>query len=494
MSDELKSTPEIIASDSAPKKKRGRPPKPPLDQSDPDIVELVEKLNEEYFLAKNYGGKSRVCSFHPHPVFPQCEELLAQHSHDFYLNHQNEPVYVNGEKLKEETAATIWMKHPRRRQYEMVVFEPNQPREIDNDNLRGGKLYNLWRGLAYPPVKGDCSLYLAHLWENICQRDKTKYDYLIGWMAYTVRHPDEQGHVAIVVQGLKGVGKNAFADHFAALFGQHGLTVSDQGRVTRNFNAHLRDKIVLVADEAFYAGDYRQESALKSLITGGTLTIEAKGIDAVTARNLLHIIIISNERHIVRASDDERRYLVMCCGREKIQNTVYFAAIVNQLEHGGYEALHYHLLHEVDLSRFNVREAPHTTELREQMAYSLRAADNAWFDCLYSATLPDAHIQPDGTVWLSGTAFEEWAKKQNNTRWHNISARAVAMLLGETVKGHLPGMGWQNEQRGAARHRYWVVPTLADCRKLWNEIRFKVEWPKDSDQWVTDEGPGVRFR
>lgn len=485
---------ETVASDVVPKKKRGRPPKPPLDPDAPEIVELVDRLNVEHFVIKNYGSKCRIGSLHADPVFPKCEKLLAQPPYDFYQNHQNQPVHVSGTLLKGETAATIWMKHSRRRQYEQVVFEPGQPREID----AGGrdKRYNLWRGLAYPAVKGDCSLYLDHVRNNICAGDETKYNYTIKWMAYAVRNPGEQGHVAIVVQGLKGVGKNVFAEGFAALFGQHGIVVSDQGRVLRNFNAHLRDKCVLVADEAFYAGDRRHQGQLKTLITGDTLQIEAKGVDAVTVRNLLHVIIISNDPHIVDATDDERRYLVMRCGREKIQNTTYFAAIVNQLEHGGYEALHYHLLHEVDLTGFEVRSAPHTAELYEQMAYSLRSVDNAWFECLYNGAIP-ACVNDDGTAWLSGTVFAEWAKKQSNTRWHRISSRAVAMLLGETVKGHQSGMGWQQKQREEARHRFWDVPTLSQCRELWSKLRFKTEWPNDGNAWVDnrdDEEPGVRSR
>lgn len=69
---------------------------------------------------------------------------------------------------------------------------------------------------------------------------------------------DEQGEVAVVLRGGKGVGKSFVAEHFGRLFGRHYLKVSQPGHLVGNFNSHLRDVVVLFADEAFYAGDKRR--------------------------------------------------------------------------------------------------------------------------------------------------------------------------------------------------------------------------------------------
>src|SRR6267142_1196490 len=310
----------------------------------PGVAETLEDFNSKFFLVKNFGNKARVCSMELNRIARGTSYTLAAQSiHDFKIGYMNQLVQV-GEKPsgepKFEDRASVWLKHRYRREYEKVVFEP--------DHETPKSMYNLWRGFAYPPVKGACDRYLAHARDNICQGDEVKYRYLIGWMAHAVRRPNEQGHVAIVIQGLKGVGKNVFSEGFANLWGQHGMVVSDQSRITKNFNAHLRDKCVLICDEAFFAGDRRHEGTLKALITGSTITIEAKGVDAETSPNLLHIIIIGNDAWLVPASYEERRFLVLSCGASKQQDQGYFQAINDQLNSGGYGALLHHLLNEVD--------------------------------------------------------------------------------------------------------------------------------------------------
>jgi hypothetical protein len=52
-----------------------------------------------------------------------------------------------------------WLNHPQRRQYEGIEFEPS-------GHGRAG-YYNLWRGFSVQPKQGDCSIFLAHLRDNI---------------------------------------------------------------------------------------------------------------------------------------------------------------------------------------------------------------------------------------------------------------------------------------------------------------------------------------
>jgi hypothetical protein len=53
---------------------------------------------------------------------------------------------------KREPLGRYWLSHPRRRQFEGLVFEPN--RTVPNH-------FNLWQGFAVTPRPGDCSKFLA---------------------------------------------------------------------------------------------------------------------------------------------------------------------------------------------------------------------------------------------------------------------------------------------------------------------------------------------
>lgn len=455
----------------------------------PQMEELLEDFNSKFFLVKNFGNKARVCSLELNRIAKgESYFLAAQSVNDFKIGYMNQVVQsglTDTGEPKYEDKATAWLKHRFRREYQKVVFEPNHQTPAD--------VYNLWRGFAYTPRKGDCSLYLTHARDNICQGDPVKYEYLLGWMAYAVRHPQEQGHVAIVIQGLKGVGKNVFSEGFSSLWGQHSLIVSDQSRVTKNFNAHLRDKCVLICDEAFFAGDRRHEGTLKALITGSTLTIEAKGVDAETCPNLLHIIIIGNDSWLVPASYEERRFLMLSCGAKQQQNQKYFQAINDQLNAGGYEALLHHLLHEVNLSRFNVREAPHTSELREQMGESLRGAEAAWFECLYHGVIP-GQVKKDGSAELRTDTLIYWARKKERV-WSNIKPQHVETLLGINPRGEKMGFGFNRAEPLAKseRQRFWVIPPLSEARKVWDERRYKQRWPADGGEWDSLAEEAIKF-
>jgi hypothetical protein len=444
----------------------------------PAVAETIEELNERFFLVKNYGNKARVCSHLADKVDARQGKtffLSAQSTNDFKIGFMNQLVKVghkaNGDP-KFDDKASVWLKSAHRREFDRIVFEPQKP-------PRPG-VYNLWKGFAFEPKKGACDKYLAHVRENVCQGDALKYDYLLGWMAYAVRHPGEPGEVAVVIQGPKGVGKNVCAERFADLFGQHGMVVADQGRVTKNFNAHLRDKVVLVCDEAFFAGDRRHEGVLKALITGATLTIEAKGVDAITSPNLLHLLIIGNDAWLVPASFEERRFLVLSCSDQRQQDHKYFQAINDQLRQGGYEALLYHLLYEVDLGRFNVREAPHTNELRAQMSESLRGAESAWFECLTLGIVP-GKLKKDGTAELRADTFIEWARKREKG-WSHIKAPHVEALFGT-------GQGGLRFNRVKAlvpsdENRYFDIPPLRVARATWDKYRYVHPWPQDGGSWV----------
>ena len=166
-------------------------------------------------------------------------------------------------------------------------------------------------------------------------------------MAYAVRNPAEQGHVAIVLRGLKGTGLNVFSEAFNDLWGRHGIVLSNEKHVMSNFNAHFLGKCSLVADEAFFAADHKQARLLKGLITGNTIAIESKGVNTIIVPNFLHVIIIGNDEWLVSATGDERRFFALECGDRRRENYDYFAAIAKELENGGYQALLYHLLYEV---------------------------------------------------------------------------------------------------------------------------------------------------
>ncbi len=444
---------------------------------DPDL----RGFNERFAIITNFGGRCRVVE----EVFDETLQRATLSTMSFddlrnaFLHHRKEL----GDKEK-MPLAEWWLRHPNRRQYDRVVFRPNEDEEV-------GGCYNLWRGFGVEPAPGDCSLFLHHIHYTLCGGDEDIYLYVLRWMARAVQFPGKPGQVAIVLKGRMGTGKSFFAKTFGRLFGRHYLSVSDSKRLVSNFNSHLRDCVVLFADEAFYAGDKKHESILKALITEEMLAIEAKGKDIEMGASCLHIIMSSNEDWAVPAAMDDRRFLILDVQDKKRNDHKHFEKIQAQMEAGGYSAL-LDMLLKMDITSFNVRHRPETAALEYEKMMSLGPVEAYWYECLRTGNLGLLNQQQSG--WPERVAkvilFEEVKRRlSNQTRLNNISLGIIftrKLLPPEAMKDvRIPGtVSWRDAQgndRIAINTPGIIMPPLARCREWWDK-RFGAPtqpWPPD---------------
>lgn len=236
----------------------------------------------------------------------------------------------------------------------------------------GGRL-NLWRGFGVEPAPGDWSLMQRHIKEVLAAGDEEASAYVENWLAWAVQQPAERAQVALVFKGGRGTGKGTLGNAMCHIFRQHATHISSVDHLAGRFNAHLRDAVLLFADEAYWPGDKGGEGTLKRLITEPTLFIEAKGRDGVTVPNMLHVLMASNEGWMVPAGEHERRYAVFQVSEAKRQDDDWFTPLYQQLEAGGYAAMLHDLMHH-DLGDWHPRHIPMTEALREQQLQSLEPA------------------------------------------------------------------------------------------------------------------------
>lgn len=423
---------------------------------EPDLAEL----NARFFIVGNYGGRCVVAEEYRERNDEYCS-YGVQRRDDFCARFAHRGVTVGKRKIP---LGRWWLDQKQARRYDRVLFAPGK--HVDED------AYNLWRGFSVQPrSKGDCSLFLDHVRENVAG----KYaEWLLNWMARAVQQPGEQAEVAVVLQGGRGVGKSFFARQFGSLFGPHFLAISNPRHLIGNFNAHLEDCIVLLCDEAFYAGDRRHASVLKSLITERTLAIERKGYDLRQTGNRLHLIMASNAKWIVPAGLDERRFLVLEVSAAHQQDTAYFGRIAEQMKNGGREALLDMLLHR-DITGWDHRRAPDTEALSRQKADSLGPVEEAWHEILQEGELPP-FVERVGDLWKVHTqGMRDYVREKR--RDPTVSYNRVSDLFKRLGYKYVP----------SPRPRGFMLPPLEKARKDWNE-RFM--------PWAWDEGgdwDGPRF-
>ena len=352
-----------------------------------------------------------------------------------------------------------WLQQPERRSYKRgIIFEPA------GETQEG--VYNLWRGFSYVATAGDLhKRFLDHLFENICSSVQHHYDYLIKWCARLIQNPASQSETAIVLRGEEGTGKNTFVGTLGALFGRHYFEAASAQRIMGNFNSHLRDKALVHANEAFFAGDRRHEASLKNLITEPVIAIEAKGVDITMQPNYVHLIMSSNDEWVVPAGPFSRRFFVLDVGDQRRQDNAYFAAIKSDLQKGGYSHFLRHLL-DMDLSDFNVYDTPITTALIDQRIHTMPKIAQWWMSRLDQGYIIN---QEDG--WISEVEVEHvWQSYVKDMQEQAENYRSTKIELGQFLKKTCPGIEKRRLQNGNSRRNYYKMPDLDTARKSFDEI------------------------
>jgi hypothetical protein len=457
-----------------------------------DMVGLIAELNQKHAVIM-VGGRCCVMNEVFDPTFNRPDVTFSSYD-DFRNRYSNLKTQVpDGQgKTKLVSVAKLWLESPDRRSYQGITFTPGK-------DIPG--YYNLWRGFGVEPKPGNWSKTQAHMLNVICRGNDDHFIYLYAWMAHKIQKPggDRPG-VSVVLRGGKGTGKGIFVRGYGSLCGSHFLHVTNPKHLIGRFNSHLKDCVLLFADEAFWAGDKEGESVLKGLITEPVIMIEPKGKDAFTVSNHVDVIIAGNHEWVGPATFDERRFFVLDVSNEKVGDHGYFRGIADELDDGGREAMLYDLLHE-DISGINLRAVPQTEALLNQKMLSADPLTQWWLDRLHAGEqLKDASVfkpsdQDHQSAWQVSIPTEflhaeyvkySQARGERRTKSVNHFSKELRKICpGITGPSRysvkVPESLLRTETAWLTRRMYCLVfPSLEECRDLFCKVvRKEIEWPQE---------------
>jgi hypothetical protein len=363
---------------------------------------------------------------------------------------------------KSVSLADYWLKSPARRQYEGIAFSPG--REIPD-------YYNLWRGFAVESQAGNCSLFLAHVRDNIARGDHDHFRWIMAWLADIVQNPGRKPGTSLVIRGREGTGKTLFGRAIGSLLGEHYVLVSEPRYVTGQFNSHLASCLLLHADEAFWAGDKRAEGKIKDLVTGSEHLIEFKGKEPLRVRNHLRLLVTGNPDWLVPAGFEARRFAVFEISDARMQDHGYFKAIQDQLDNGGRAALLKHLL-SLSISDVNLRQVPRTAALLDQQQASMTPYQAWWFDKLVQGDLVSGQWPPDIAITALVEDYRAYAKEEGaRTRRDETSFGGAFKKLtgGKAEKLRKDVTSAAGHASKSERKAHYRLPPLDECRQLFVE-------------------------
>ena len=434
-------------------------PAPAVDPLSPEAV--LAYMNGRYALIEDCGGRSvaldETADSEGKPI------QRYRRLQDVKETEANRKVVTgSGDKLKIEPAWEFWRKHPKRRTYRGIIFDP-----------RAGKLvngyWNTWQGFAVEPKPGDWSLTQAFIRDVIAAGNEEHAAYTVKWTAWALQNPEKVAEVALVLRSGEGTGKGFLGRLLNKIFGPHGLHVTKPELLTGRFNGHLETTCFVFADEAFWAGDKAARGALYTLMTEPELVIEYKGMTPFRAPNRVKLIRAGNADWQVPAGPDARRWAVFDVSEAHKQDKAYFKALQHEIDDGGAEAMLHDLLAR-DLEGWHPREdVPQTEALMQQKMSSLDNSD-AWFlDLIETGELPGR-----GGAGDMAAAGELLSSLREFAPYARTTPQSIAKMLRR----------WNCKPDRTSGARLWKFPPLWELRGKWCERYGARTWDKPNANWA----------
>jgi Family of unknown function (DUF5906) len=196
------------------------------------------------------------------------------------------------------------------------------------------------------------------------------------------------------------------------LLGERNVVVNaDKDRLLGRFNSALAGKILIQAEESFFAGDSRTADALKHLITGPTFEIELKFGRNFEVDSFHRLLITSNHSQVIQASSEARRFVVCNVADARRGDVDYFDqlyAVADGRDDATARAFMQHLLNR-DLSTFRPSAAQQQflgdKALIQQKALSL-SPPLAWLWEVLEGVVKDVVFPKVHPGWRDGIPLE----------------------------------------------------------------------------------------
>jgi len=168
--------------------------------------------------------------------------------------------------------------------------------------------------------------HIRFAWSN---NSKELFNYIMSWLAFPLQKLTKS-NVAMFMKGKQGSGKSFIFDflHQYVYGPDTSLVVSSLDSVMSKFNASLAGKLMIYVEETGVSDKSwtKDFNKFKPQITSGTIMIEPKNKDTYPVENVSNYIITSNHDGI-KIEQGDRRYLVIECKDDFLNNVEYFKNI-----------------------------------------------------------------------------------------------------------------------------------------------------------------------
>lgn len=346
---------------------------------------------------------------------------------------------------------------PATKLYEGVTCDP-----LDRDKT----LYNLWRGPTLKPKKGSWKTIRRFLFNDICNRKKRVYRYLIRYLAHALQKPWEKPGVSITLIGGQGTGKGTVCKILMKIWGATTFQTNRINDIAGGFNQALEGNFHVWLDEAAFGGARATWDEVKSIVTELTVAINAKHQPIRVVPSYIRLWQATNHDFAAMRERDDRRDVANRVSERHKGDRGYWRKVHQAIDGDDEVPAMMRDLLDLDLTNFDVRDKPDTDELVNQKLHSLPPLHKWWLD-----RLTRGYIDPsDAGGWPSFVSthilvLEAQTYLSGLPRHTPCDSRAIWDVLRKVcpsarkIQQSAAGSSPNGRERGAA------LSDLATCRR-----------------------------
>ena len=160
-------------------------------------------------------------------------------------------------------------------------------------------------------IRTNVKVMLNYIKEVLASGNDDVYKYILQWLSHMVK--GNKNDSIIYLKSKQGFGKSTLLEFMREFVVGDDLSLeTGSGPIVSNFNAILGGKLFVYFEEleTFSTAQWMAiSSRLKRYATSNTITLEEKNIKAYTTKNIMNIIVASNNDAIM--DDDGRRYMIL---------------------------------------------------------------------------------------------------------------------------------------------------------------------------------------
>ena len=340
------------------------------------------------------------------------------------------------EAWKAALRSTLW----RIPKVDHLRFLPERaPSEIVSDVL-GRRGVNIYVRPEISMTEGDVSPFLNHIAAIIPDEGDRKI--LFEWMAHVVKFPGFKIPWAPVIQSVEGIGKGVIKIAMTHAIGQpyvHFPDAQQLGDSGGKFNAWMRNKVFILADEIKVDEKRHLVEVLKPLISEELIEIQGKGSDQEMEDNPCCWAFFTNYKDAVPVSRNGRRYAIFYSPIQteddmfaRGMDDKYFKALFEWLKAGGKEHIA-HWLYNYPIERGALpMRAPRTTSWAEAVKIGRSPIERSITEAVESGAPGFAG------GWVSEIAVHNRLRETGATK---------GQVPPHVVAGILTGMGYHESGR-----------------------------------------------